>query len=174
MGAGDVMLTVADPGLSYRRCLAGDLPAIHAMLRGGGDGYEAILGAVGRQLDADDADDYRALRVGTRVLVAVRGSKPCGMVKATVDRRQATEPAMAVVEAWSADPAGPEEALDFAGDALAWLRDLGVRGAHVKAHSREHMFGAVSVPARVAAWTYASIPLHPLGTPRDLTWLDDA
>ena len=175
------MKITAPDGLVYRPCEGGDEAALHSALRTGSrkdPTFCDVIEDLSDQIVVDDAlaDGYLGLSKGRRILVAVDGARPIGIVVVTLTLRGGGK--------WKADvdartcrgACHPERALDFVGDALAWLRGIGVDAAIVRAHVREShdLFDdTVTVPARVAKWTAYPIPEHPLGLARDLTFTTD-
>ena len=162
-------------GVVYRCCVAGDEREIYDALRGSGPTYDDVRKDVSGQLAADDDCDYRTLAAGKRVVVAVRQGVVVAFVEITL--AWATTCWKAEVEAWTVPRrCHPEQVLDCVGDALAWLRDIGVERAVVTAHVRAWSGVApgteetIEAPARVATWTADPIPEHPLGLPRNLTY----
>ena len=153
------MRMTANDGTSYRLCAAGDEASIHAAKRAFGDAprYTDLIESLSDQLQADETDDYMEARAGKRVLIVIERSRTIGFVE--VEIMGDDEPA--TVAAWACPGCHPDRSLDFAGDALGWLVNIGVQAAAVQAHVSD---------GRVASWTADPIPQNPLGLPRDLTF----
>ena len=146
----------ANDGTYYRRCEGGDEAAIHAAMRANDSdppAYTAVIDGLSAQIVTDYDTDYLVLSDSTRVLIAVEGNRVIGLAEAVIVGTVAT------VSAWAHPTQHPDRALDFAGDALGWLRNIGVTSATVRVHC-----------TRLKEWAVDPIPEHPLGLPRDLTY----
>ena len=158
-------------GLRYRPCAAADAAAVHDARRNRAavdPTFREVVDAVSAQIVVDDAlggEGYLELSAGVRVLVAVEGVHVVGLVTATITEGAAAW--TAEVDAWACPViCHPERPLDFVGDALSWLRNIGV----VSATTRAHLRAQEGAPARTVEVVVDPIPEHPLGLPRPLVY----
>ncbi|MDE2690209.1 MAG: hypothetical protein OXI49_06800 [Acidobacteriota bacterium] len=155
----------------YRSCMGGDEGAIHSARRkmsAAGPTYREVINGVSAQIVVDDGlghEGYLDVSAGNRALVAEEGGVVIGVVMVRVSKDQSRW--RAELDAWACpDKCHPDRPLDFVGDALIWLRSIGVTAAVTRAHLR----ASGDAPARVVKWAPDPIPEHPLGLPRVLTY----
>lgn len=127
------MRLASTTGISYRFCEPGDERPIRAMRRGQVQ-TTALLAAIGKQCDSDDAlADCYGPAAGTRVLIA-EDQRVIGMVRIVIG-------AAVTIEAWTVpEIQNPQRVNDFVDDALSYLAQCGLDGE-------------ASVTAHVRAWT---------------------
>lgn len=146
-----IVLGATGDGTLYRTCTAGDEIGMNDPHPAA---YKDVIGAVSDQLDADPSIDYRALGDGRRVIVAERRGVVVGfsVIDLTGTRAAIEARATALAE-------HPDNALDFAADAMTYCADLGALEGRAVAHTSA---GEV---------VFDSLDTSVFGLPRGFTWI---